>query len=380
MTSEPQRLSVPQGDFQFLRYPRQAKDLLRAWDAADEYLLQQLAEEQAPRPGQTLLILNDSFGALSVALAGHRPWMLSDSFLAHRGTLANLADNQLPADSVRLLSSLQAPEGPIDLALIKVPKSLALLEDQLFRLRPHLHSGSRVFGAGMVKAIHSSTLALFERILGPTTTSLARKKARLIFCQPDLERDPGTTPYPDQFRLEASGDLISNHAGVFCREGLDIGTRFFLDQIPASAQPRTIVDLGCGNGILGLVAARRNPKARLIFTDESFMAVASAETNFRAAFGAERGADFLVTDALEGVPRGSVELILNNPPFHQEHVVGDQTAWRMFRQAREALGRGGELLVVGNRHLDYHLKLRRLFGNCTLIDSNPKFVILKAVR
>lgn len=380
MTTDPQRLSVPQGEFSLLRYPRQSKDLLRAWDAADEYLLQQLAEEQAPRPGQALLILNDSFGALSLALAGHRPWMLSDSYLAHRGTLANLAANGRGADSVRLLSSLQAPEGLIDLVLIKVPKSLALLEDQLYRLRPHLHSGSRVLGAGMAKNIHSSTLALFERILGPTTTSLARKKARLIVCRPELGRDPGTSPYPGQFRLEPGGDSISNHAGVFCRGGLDLGTRFFLDHIPASDQPRTIVDLGCGNGIVGLVAARRNPRARLIFTDESFMAVVSAEENFRRAFGEEREASFLVTDALAGIPRGSVELILNNPPFHQEHVVGDQTAWRMFQQSREALCHRGELLVVGNRHLDYHLKLRRLFGNCTLVDSNPKFVILQALR
>jgi 16S rRNA (guanine1207-N2)-methyltransferase len=373
-------LTVAQGSFVLGRYPRQRIEHLRAWDAADEYLLQQLAEQQLLQPGQRLLILNDGCGALSVALAGQRPWMLSDSFLAHQATLANLAANQRSADSVRLLTSLQAPQGLVDLVLIKVPKSLALLEDQLFRLRPHLHPGSQILGAGMVKGIHTSTLALFERILGPTSTSLARKKARLIFCRPDLERDPGTSPYPGEFPLETSGDIISNHAGVFSREGLDIGTRFFLEQIPSSPQPRTMVDLGCGNGIVGLVAARRNPRARLIFTDESFMAVASAEENFRRAFGEEREASFLVTDALAGIPRGSVELILNNPPFHQEHVVGDQTAWRMFQQAREALCHRGELLVIGNRHLDYHLKLRRLFGNCTLLDSNPKFVVLQAVR
>ncbi len=373
-------LIVPQGDFALGRYPRQRVEHLRAWDAADEYLLQQLAEQPSLQPGQSLLILNDSCGALSVALAEHRPWMLSDSFLAHQATLANLADNQRSAGSVRLLTSLQAPQGLIDLVLIKVPKSLALLEDQLFRLRPHLHAGTQILGAGMVKGIHNSTLALFERILGPTSTSLARKKARLIFCRPDLERNPGSSPYPGHFSLETSGEIITNHAGVFSRESLDIGTRFFLEQLPASEQPGTIVDLGCGNGVVGVVAARRNPRAKLIFTDESFMAVTSAEASFRGAYGEEREASFLVTDALAGIPRGSVELILNNPPFHQEHVVGDQTAWRMFQQAREALCHRGELLVIGNRHLDYHLKLRRLFGNCTLIDSNAKFVVLQAVR
>ena len=62
---------------------------------------------------------------------------------------------------------------------MRVPKSLALLEDQLLRLAPAVHEGTVVVGTGMVKEIHTSTLQLFERILGPTRTSLAEKKARL---------------------------------------------------------------------------------------------------------------------------------------------------------------------------------------------------------
>ena len=58
----------------------------------------------------------------------------------------------------------------------------------------------------------------------------------------------------------------------------------------------------------------------------------------------------------------------------------DSTAWRMFAGARRALRPGGELWVVGNRHLGYHLKLRRIFGNCEVIDSNPKFVVLRSVK
>ena len=32
-------LHVPQGEFRLTRYPKRKKELLRAWDAADEYLL-----------------------------------------------------------------------------------------------------------------------------------------------------------------------------------------------------------------------------------------------------------------------------------------------------------------------------------------------------
>ena len=38
-------LIVQQGEFQLARYPLRQKETLRAWDAADEYLLKQIAEE-----------------------------------------------------------------------------------------------------------------------------------------------------------------------------------------------------------------------------------------------------------------------------------------------------------------------------------------------
>ncbi|MDM6867274.1 methyltransferase, partial [Escherichia coli] len=69
-----------------------------------------------------------------------------------------------------------------------------------------------------------------------------------------------------------------------------------------------------------------------------------------------------------------------NPPFHQQHAITDHIAWQMFNDARRSLKYGGELYVVGNRHLDYFRKLKRAFGNCTTIATNNKFVILKATK
>ena len=72
--------------------------------------------------------------------------------------------------------------------------------------------------------------------------------------------------------------------------------------------------------------------------------------------------------------------MLVNPPFHADNALGDATAWQMFSDSRAALRQGGELWVVGNRHLAYHAKLKRLFGNCDVVASNPKFVVYRAVR
>ncbi|MEV8479655.1 methyltransferase [Streptomyces sp. NPDC051173] len=381
------RLMTSWGEYELARFPEDPRDRLRAWDAADEYLLSHLKGtdgEPADLSGN-VVVVGDRWGALTVSLAGHRPVQITDSFLAQEATRVNLERNGLAPDAVRLLSTQDAPPERIDVLLIRVPKSLALLEDQLHRLAPHVHAGTVVVGTGRVTEIHTSTLKLFEQILGPTRTSLAVKKSRLIFCSPDPELSRGANPWPHSYALPAdvgvmSGRTVVNHAGIFCAERLDIGTRFFLGHLPQRRGPEHVVDLGCGNGVVGTAAALANPASEVTFVDESFQAVASAEATFRANAGAGASASFRVGDGLSGVPAGSVDLVLNNPPFHTHQATTDVTAWRMFSGARDALRAGGELWVVGNRHLGYHVRLRKLFGNCEVVASDPKFVILRAVK
>jgi len=381
------RLTTSWGEFDLTRFPEDPRDQLRAWDAADEYLLRHLAgiDAEPTDLSGTVVVVGDRWGALVTALAAHHPVQITDSFLGRQATRANLARSGADADAVRLLSTRDTPPDRIDVLLIRVPKSLALLEDQLHRLAPRIHAGTVVVGMGMVTEIHTSTLKLFEHILGPTRTSLAAKKARLIFCSPDPRLAPAASPWPLHYTLPAdvgvvSGLTVTNHAGIFCAERLDIGTRFFLRNLPKRHGPERVVDLGCGNGVVGTAAALANPEAEVLFVDESYQAVASAEATFRANAGADAAAEFRVGDGLAGVPAGTVDLVLNNPPFHTHQATTDATAWRMFTGARNALRAGGELWVIGNRHLGYHVKLRRLFGNCEVVSSDPKFVILRAVK
>ncbi|MFJ4468452.1 methyltransferase [Streptomyces sp. NPDC089424] len=376
-------MTTPWGELALARFPEDPRDRLRAWDASDEYLLRHLAAEEVPLSG-TVVVVGDRWGALVTALARHAPLQITDSYLTQEATRANLARSGVAPGTVSLRTTQDPPPERIDVLLVRVPKSLALLEDQLLRLAPAVHEGTVVVGTGMVKEIHTSTLDLFERILGPTRTSLAEKKARLILCSPDPSRRRPVNPWPYRYTLPAdvgavSGRTVVNHAGVFCADRLDIGTRFFLAHLPRTGGAGRVVDLGCGNGVVGTAVAVADPAAELLFVDESFQAVASAEATYEAN-GAPGHAEFRVGDGLAGVASGSVDLVLNNPPFHSHQATTDATAWRMFTGARRALRPGGELWVIGNRHLGYHLKLRRLFGNSALVASDPKFVVLRAVK
>ncbi|WP_116474570.1 methyltransferase [Zobellella maritima] len=370
---------LPQGGELVLhRYPRFTDHGLQAWEAADEYLIQQLATQEWDSSAP-LVIVNDAFGALTLALHRYRPCTLLDSRVSELALEHNARDNHISADWQCLNSLEEWPQAP-GLVLLKLPKINAMLEHQLAALSRVMGPATRIIAGAKARDVHSSTLKLFERYIGPTHTSLAWKKARLIFAEPDMGKVPSPAPEVQCWPLEGTDFTIHNLANVFSRGSLDVGARFMLDHIPGN-RPDRIIDLGCGNGVLGLMALARNPQARVTFVDESYMAVASARLNVSHNLpDALARSQFMVNNCLEGMGPDEADLVLCNPPFHQQQAITDHIAWQMFVDSKRVLRRGGELLLVANRHLDYHQKLKRLFGNQRVVASNRKFVILKAIK
>jgi 23S rRNA (guanine1835-N2)-methyltransferase len=361
------------------RYPASQDANLQAWDATDEYLVQELATWLNDAATAPVLIFNDGFGALSCALHACNPVSISDSFLSQEATRRNLLANELAVESVTLLGSLDPLPAAPALVVLKIPKTLALLEQQLLALRQVVTPQTQILAGGKTREIHNSTLALFEQILGPTKTSLAWKKSRLIYTQV-MERPVFANPYPTVWELDDSGYRIHNHANVFSRGSLDIGARLFMAHLPSGLEG-IIADLGCGNGVIGLSALMSNPDAQLLFLDESHMAIASSRLNIEANRPTDLSrCQFLLGNSLEQIATGSLQAVLCNPPFHQQQTITDQLAWQMFCDAERCLVSGGELWIVGNRHLGYHIKLQRLFGKVDCIASNQKFVILRATK
>lgn len=362
------------GTYQLLRYPVRKKETLRAWDAADEYVINEVADHAIS--AQRTIICNDAFGALSLALHQYQPVNWSDSYLSHHAAELNWLNNQLD-QKVTCLRSTEIPEDTFDLVVIKVPKNLGFLEYQLIKLKPLLSRNSVVLVAGMAKNMPSSVWKLLEKIVGSTETALTIKKAKLIKVTPDLDLPEVINRFPVKWNLENNNMKLINHANVFSRDQLDIGARFMLQHLPGTQQGDTVIDLGCGNGVLGLVMASANPQIKLKMIDESYMAIESARENL-SQLALSHPVDFIIGHGLESVERGSIDLVVCNPPFHQQQSVSSHIALEMFSGSARVLTKTGNLWVVGNRHLNYHQVLKRWFKKVELVASNRKFVILKA--
>ncbi|MEY1662020.1 class I SAM-dependent methyltransferase [Isoalcanivorax beigongshangi] len=354
----------PRATLVLQRYPRSPRERLRAWDGADLYLLDEATDQPA-------LVLNDSCGALALALPADTV-SVGDSWLARAALAANAADNQRPLPQWAWPHQDWPARAQV---LVRVPKELALLEYQLWRLGQQLPAGTPVQLAWMDKHLPAGLVELARHYLDGVELLPGRRKAHGLRGQ--LPQQPvAECGYPLVLPVEEWGGApLRVEAGVFAQRQIDIGARAMLPVIPTGIDG-TIADLGCGAGILGIAAGLRNPQAKLLFCDESSQAIESARHNATAQLGAERVA-FHLGHGLDGIDT-PLDLILLNPPFHRGHAVDDAVARMLFRQAADHLAADGALWVVGNRHLAYGNVLKRHFADVEQVAGDRKFIVWRA--
>ena len=126
-------------------------------------------------------------------------------------------------------------------------------------------------------------------------------------------------------------------AGVFSRDGLDMGTRILLEALPELHG--RILDLGCGWGPVGTALGKRYPGAQIVLTDVNSRATELAARNL-AANGVTNAA-VVQGDGFAAV-EGGFDAIVLNPPIR----AGKAVIYAMFAEAAKHLRADGALYIV----------------------------------
>jgi 16S rRNA (guanine1207-N2)-methyltransferase len=137
----------------------------------------------------------------------------------------------------------------------------------------------------------------------------------------------------------ASLNFISR-PGVFAYGRFDEGARALVETMEIRPGDR-ILDLGCGCGTNGILAARRSgPEGSVVFVDSNLRALALAELNARAN-GIARF-QTVASTRVEGIPEGDFDVALANPPYYAAGSIA-----RLFiERARALLSPGGRFYLV----------------------------------
>ena len=133
---------------------------------------------------------------------------------------------------------------------------------------------------------------------------------------------------------------LATEAGVFSRARVDRGTGLLVRHLEVGPGDR-VLDLGCGYGVVGIVAARLAPEGRVVMVDVNERAVGLARENLRAN-GIEN-AEVRQGDGFAAVAGERFDVIALNPPVR----AGNAVVHRLVEQARDHLMGKGSFYVVG---------------------------------
>ncbi|MGW4769167.1 methyltransferase [Nocardia sp. NPDC004278] len=363
------------------RYPDVEARNLYAVDAADRLILDVAADAIDAAGSGRITVIGDAYGALTLgAIAGHdlsavrvhQDLLTGELALANNARALGLTDRYTAhALSEELLADAEV-------VLLRLPRMLAGLAEVADAIARYADPGVVVVAGGRDKYLTKSMNDTLAESFSHVRASRGRQKSRtLLVSGPKPVAAP---PFPVRERIDDIDIDVVAHGAAFSGAKLDIGTRFLLQHLKwMKPDARDAIDLGCGTGILAVALAKARPGIRVIGTDQSAAAVASA----RATAEVNRVADRVTVvrdDAMSAAADNSADLVLCNPPFHVGAAVHTGSAIKMFAETGRVLRPGGELWTVYNSHLNYRGVVQRMVGQTEVIGRNRKFTVTRSVR
>lgn len=347
---------------------------LVASDAADRLILDESAPARAGLPDGDLVVIGDAYGALTLGAAdagAHGIRVHQDALTGERALALNAEAFGLTGafSSLALEAALVAGAR---LVLVRLPRSLDALRDIAGIIAAHASPDVIVYAGGRIKHMSIAMNDVLREFFDTVDVTHARQKSRVL-----VARGPHDGRDPEARTAVHDGVTVAAYGGVFAGTGLDIGTRFLLENLPVVTD--AAIDYACGNGVVGATLAVRHPHLRVYSSDTSAAAVASSRATALANGVADR-VSVRRDDLLSSVDDASATFITLNPPFHSGSAVTDDLAPRLFADAARVLQTGGELWTVWNSMLGYRAALERIVGPTRQIARNAKFTVTASTR
>lgn len=230
-----------------------------------------------------------------------------------------------------------------------------------------------VFGNAVVDAQHSG-----HRLVRATKETATPADAT-IFALPWLDAERfHEVPLEVPFEVESGRTPLVQFTrpGVFSWEHLDEATALLIETMNIRRGDR-VLDLGCGAGGLGVVAALQSG-ARVVLVDADADAVRCARRTARQA--GTSNVDVRASDVAEAVDGEAFDVVVTNPPFHVGKATDLTVPQAFIDDAYDALAPGGRLYLVANRTLPYERLIQARFGEVRTAHDGRRFKVLGAVR
>lgn len=163
--------------------------------------------------------------------------------------------------------------------------------------------------------------------------------------------------------------LFETEEGVFSPKGVDKGTIAMLSVVDFKEGDR-VLDLGCGFGVVGILAAKIVGTDNVVMIDKDKLAVRLSKEN--ALLNDLAGIKVYESDGFKDLKEKDFTMILSNPPYHTDFSVAKEFIEKGFNR----LSIGGKMIMVTKRDLWYRNKLTSIFGGVRVWNIDDYFVFM----
>ena len=198
----------------------------------------------------------------------------------------------------------------------------------------------------------------------------AEKKSRVI-CLTNPNKNT-QKPTIKSYHNPLNQKPIYTLPGCFAEKTLDPGARAFIEYFDQLPSAKKVLDLACGNGVLAQSFLTDQTDVQLHLADDSLQAINSAKMNLTDL----ENCYFHHSNGANKIPEQDFDLVLCNPPFHQQATVTERIAEKLIADAAKVLTPQGQLWLVANRHLDYRKTLKHYFSATRIVSNDARFNVI----
>lgn len=328
-------------------------------DPVDRLLLDEIGEIPAGR----VAVIGDDHGGLVAAVAERA----GADVVAHSDSL--VSERAVVAAGGTAVPDLESALAGARLVVLRLPAALDAL-DEIARTAAVLGAADvRLVAGGRVKHMTRSMNDVLAVSFAEVGASLGRQKSRVLHA---AGARPVEQTWPRSRHHDALDLTVHAHGAAFAGTRLDAGTALLVGQLDRVADTdRTVVDLGCGTGVLAALLRRRFDD--VVAVDVSAAAVASTRLTTAGSVDVRR------SEGLSELADASLGAIVSNPPFHVGTAKDSTPTLEMIDDAARALAPGGELVLVYNAHLPYLPRLREV-GETEILVRDRSYLVTRTVR
>lgn len=162
---------------------------------------------------------------------------------------------------------------------------------------------------------------------------------------------------------------------MFSPRYIDPGTLAMLSQVDFDDE-ELILDLGCGYGVVGILAAKFIDSSRVYMVDIDTEAIRLSKENVR--LNNVEGVHIIQSDGFKNLDVTGFSLILCNPPYTVDFAVPKRFIKKGFNRLRI----GGRFFMVTKRRLWYKNKFISIFGGVQIeqVDDYNVFCAIKKTK